>query len=232
MGNSKPPSGNRTVAVADSSPVFRLGMAQLVNQSSTYQWAGEADHHEALMEMLGRFKPDLVVIDFLGNGFSMESIRLGKQISPATHFMAMTEAGTANGIFRALRLGLLGYIKKDCDVREVLEALQVVGEGNRFYCGQILDVLKREGFPLGELDGGEMGCDGVVLTDREVEVLALIAEGHTNLAIAKRLFLSVHTVHTHRKNIMHKLGVRNTAAAVMYAVRSGIVGPNHFLFQG
>jgi DNA-binding CsgD family transcriptional regulator len=60
----------------------------------------------------------------------------------------------------------------------------------------------------------------------------LIAEGHTNLAIAKRLFLSVHTVHTHRKNIMHKLGVRNTAAAVMYAVRSGIVGPNHFLFQG
>jgi DNA-binding NarL/FixJ family response regulator len=75
-------------------------------------------------------------------------------------------------------------------------------------------------------------CDPVTLTEREQEILTLIAEGHTNTSIAERLFVSSHTVGTHRKNMMAKLGVNNTAALVMYAVRSGMVSPNKFLFQG
>ena len=77
----------------------------------------------------------------------------------------------------------------------------------------------------------ELPCDSIELSKREKEVLYFIAEGNTNTEIAEILFLSSHTVTTHRKNIMIKLGVKNTAGIVMYAVKSGIVSPNKFLFQ-
>ena len=72
----------------------------------------------------------------------------------------------------------------------------------------------------------------MVLSDRESEIIVLIAEGNTNAQIAEMLFLSNHTVGTHRKNIMSKLGVRNTAGIVMYAVKTNLISPNKFLFAG
>ncbi|MDP4588684.1 MAG: LuxR C-terminal-related transcriptional regulator, partial [Flavobacteriales bacterium] len=77
----------------------------------------------------------------------------------------------------------------------------------------------------------QVSCEPVSLSARELEVITLIAEGHTNTQIADKLFLSSHTITTHRKNIMQKLGVNNTAAIVMYAVKSGLVSPNKFLFS-
>jgi DNA-binding CsgD family transcriptional regulator len=71
----------------------------------------------------------------------------------------------------------------------------------------------------------------VSITERELEIITLIAEGYTNVEIAEKLFLSPHTVNTHRKNILQKLGVNNTAAIVMYAVKTQLVSPNKFLFS-
>ena len=84
---------------------------------------------------------------------------------------------------------------------------------------------------MNDLDIVELSCEPVVISDRELEVIKLIAEGYTNVEIAEKLFLSPHTVNTHRKNIMQKLGVNNTAAIVMYAVKSQLVSPNKFLFS-
>jgi DNA-binding NarL/FixJ family response regulator len=81
------------------------------------------------------------------------------------------------------------------------------------------------------LESADASCDPIVLSNREIEVLTLISEGLTNVQIADKLFLSSHTVNTHRKNIMQKLRVNNTAAMVMYAVKSGFVSPNRFLFH-
>ena len=77
----------------------------------------------------------------------------------------------------------------------------------------------------------EFNCEPVTVSPRELEVIRLIAEGYTNVQIAEKLFLSTHTVNTHRKNIMQKLGVNNTAAIVMYAVKTQLVSPNKFLFS-
>jgi DNA-binding NarL/FixJ family response regulator len=104
-------------------------------------------------------------------------------------------------------------------------------KGGTFFCGKILDEIRRESIDVTDLEGLELTCDPIVLSGRETEVLQLIAEGHTNTQIAEKLFLSAHTVTTHRKNIMAKLGVNNTAAIVMYAVKTGLVSPNKFLFQ-
>jgi DNA-binding CsgD family transcriptional regulator len=83
---------------------------------------------------------------------------------------------------------------------------------------------------VSDLELADVTCDPILLTVREIEVLTHISEGKTNTQIAELLFLSGHTVNTHRKNIMQKLGVNNTASMVMYAVKSGFVSPNRFLF--
>ena len=96
---------------------------------------------------------------------------------------------------------------------------------------KILKKIRQESIDINDLETVNFSCDAIGLSKREKEVLGLIAEGYTNAKIAELLFLSSHTVTTHRKNIMHKLGVRNTAGIVMYAVKSCIVSPNKFLFS-
>ena len=116
-------------------------------------------------------------------------------------------------------------------MEEVLEAIEITSRGGTFFCGQILDAIRRESIDVSDLELVDFTCDPVVLTEREIEVLTYISEGLTNVQIAEKLFLSSHTVNTHRKNIMQKLGVNNTASMVMYAVKSGFVSPNKFLFH-
>jgi DNA-binding CsgD family transcriptional regulator len=84
---------------------------------------------------------------------------------------------------------------------------------------------------VNDLELTEFNCEAVSITERELEIITLIAEGYTNVEIAEKLFLSPHTVNTHRKNILQKLGVNNTAAIVMYAVKTQLVSPNKFLFS-
>ena len=126
-----------------------------------------------------------------------------------------------------MKAGVDSYIKKSCDLQEIIDAIHNTSKGVNFFCGKILEAIKKDSIEVSLLTNSqEFSCDAVELSKREKEVLCLIAEGLTNTAIADKLFLSSHTVTTHRKNIMIKLGVNNTAGIVMYAVKSGIVSPN------
>lgn len=104
------------------------------------------------------------------------------------------------------------------------------GIGNQFFCGQILETIQRANIDVEDINLENFSCEPVVLSERELEIIVKIAEGFTNGQIAELLHLSTHTVNTHRKNIMAKLGVKNTAGIVMYAVKSNLVSPNKFLF--
>lgn len=116
-------------------------------------------------------------------------------------------------------------------MEEVIQAIEETSKGGTFFCGQILAAIEAESIEVDDLELANANCDPILLTEREIEVLTLISEGLTNVQIADKLFLSNHTVNTHRKNIMQKLGVKNTASMVMFAVKSGFVSPNRFLFQ-
>jgi DNA-binding CsgD family transcriptional regulator len=94
----------------------------------------------------------------------------------------------------------------------------------------LLDTIQRANIDINGIDFDSFSCLPVILSERENEIIKHIAEGQTNIQIAENLFLSNHTVNTHRKNIMSKLGVKNTAGIVMYAVKTQIVSPNKFLF--
>jgi DNA-binding NarL/FixJ family response regulator len=114
---------------------------------------------------------------------------------------------------------------------EIVNAVIETSKGNKFFCGQILETIQKAEIDVNDLDFESFSCEAVVLSERENEIIKLVAEGNTNGKIAELLFLSNHTVNTHRKNIMSKLGVKNTAGIVMYAVKMNIVSPNRFLFS-
>jgi len=219
------------VIIADSNMLIRSGLNDVLRNYDDFQILGEASNEEQMLEMIKNFDPEVVLIDFAARDFSIDAFTKAQRLSSRVKFVAITGEQTGITIVNALRAGVTSYIKKDCDVHEIVDSIRETAKGGRFFCGQILEAIRREAIDVNDLDIVELSCEPVVISDRELEVIKLIAEGYTNVEIAEKLFLSPHTVNTHRKNIMHKLGVNNTAAIVMYAVKSQLVSPNKFLFS-
>lgn len=224
-------TSSTTLAIADSSALFRLGVRNMVRQVEGIEVLGEAATGDDLVGLVQSFQPNVVVVDFLADEFDIDVVRRVKAAHPSTRVLAITTQQSGHTLVNALRAGVDSYIKKDCDLGEVEDAIRETAKGGTFFCGQILDRIRQESINVEDLDTLPLTCDPIHLSGRETEVLQLIAEGLTNTQVAEKLFLSTHTVTTHRKNIMSKLGVNNTAAMVMYAVKTGLVSPNKFLFQ-
>lgn len=219
------------LAIGDSSALFRLGVRNMVRQIEGVEVIGEAANGVDLTGLVQSFAPDVVVVDFLSEGFDIDVVRAIKAHRPSTRILAITTQQSGHTLVNALKAGVDSYIKKDCDLGEVEDAIRETSKGGTFFCGQILDRIRQESIDVDDLEALPLSCDPIHLSGRETEVLELIAEGLTNTQVAEKLFLSTHTITTHRKNIMSKLGVNNTAAMVMYAVKTGLVSPNKFLFQ-
>jgi len=117
-------------------------------------------------------------------------------------------------------------LMNDCDKDEIIDSVKSCAKGDKFFCGQVLDKLN-----WSEGQESSHGCDPINISERELEVLQLIAEGLTTKQIADKLHLSFHTVMTHRKNMMAKLGLNNTAGLIVYAVKENLISPNKFLFS-
>tara|TARA_B100000767_G_scaffold244067_1_gene242085 strand:+ start:1839 stop:2516 length:678 start_codon:yes stop_codon:yes gene_type:complete len=221
----------KSIIIADSSTIGRIGLNAIINTMDGYEVGGEAENSEEVFALIGKNMPHIVIIDFLSDGFDIETVVEIRRNYPKVMLLAITPLHSGATLTNALRAGIDSYIKKSCDIPEVVDAIEKTSEGTSFYCGKILKKIKKESIDINDLETVDFSCDAIGLSKREKEVLGLIAEGYTNGKIAELLFLSSHTVTTHRKNIMHKLGVRNTAGIVMYAVKSGIVSPNRFLFS-
>jgi DNA-binding NarL/FixJ family response regulator len=145
--------------------------------------------------------------------------------------VAITPDPSQTALMSALRAGVHSYIKKDCGRQEIIDAVLQTADGGKFFCGKILGAVQQASLNLERLVDDPLSCDPVLLTERESEIIRLIAEGCSYTRIADRLGLSAHTVISHRRNIMAKLGVNSTAAVVMYAVKHGFASPNKFLFN-
>lgn len=219
------------ILLADSSPVFRYGLENILRNEGRCSTVDHAESGEELEVLVQAMDYDLVIIDCMAPKFAVDNVLNCQRIKPGLRMLAITAAHSGQSIVHALRAGITSYVKKDCSMEEVLEAIEETQAGGTFFCGQILAAIEAESIPVDELEPADASCDPIVLSNREIEVLTLISEGMTNVQIADKLFLSSHTVNTHRKNIMHKLRVNNTAAMVMYAVKSGFISPNRFLFH-
>jgi len=218
------------VIIADSNELVRAGLRSTLLGHDRVKELVEVENSEALRNEALKSESALVMIDYTSPGFDINDIASTLRVNPALRFIGLTYLQSAQTLVDALRGGIMSYIKKDCSLVEISEAVNETASGKKFFCGKILETINKANLNPDELDAGALTCDPLVMTERENEIIVLIAEGYTNDQIADLLFLSKHTVNTHRKNILHKLGVKNTAGIVMYAVKTQLISPNKFLF--
>jgi DNA-binding NarL/FixJ family response regulator len=220
------------IILADSNDLVRVGMRTILSAKDNLEIVGEARNSNELKQQIKIFSVDVVLIDYTSQGFDIDIIPSLLLTNSDVKFIAITPEQSAQTLVDALRSGVMSYVKKDCDVGEILNAVKETGRGNKFFCGQILETIQRASIDVNDIDFESFSCEPIVLSERELGIIIHIAEGLTNTQIAEQLFLSPHTVNTHRKNIMAKLGVKNTAGIVMYAVKTNLISPNKFLFAG
>jgi DNA-binding NarL/FixJ family response regulator len=220
------------VVIADSNDLVRMGLHATLSTEKGLEIVGEAKNNSELKNMVRNFGAAIILIDYTSPGFDIDVIPAVLNQNKNVRFLAITPEQSAQTLVDALRSGVSSYVKKDCDLGEIINAVRETGRGNKFFCGQILETIRKASIDVNDIDFESFSCEPIILSERELEIVVLIAEGLTNTQIADQLFLSNHTVNTHRKNIMAKLGVKNTAGVVMYAVKTNLVSPNKFLFAG
>ena len=216
--------------LADSNELIRIGLRTILSNQEGIQIVGEATNNYELKSLVKNFGSDILLIDFTSTGFTIDVIPQLLASYPLIKVIAITPEQSAQTLVDALRGGVKSYVKKDCEISEIINSVKETAQGNKFFCGQILETIQLASIDVDDIDFESFTCEPVILSERENEIIRYIAEGQTNAQIAEILFLSNHTINTHRKNIMAKLGVKNTAGIVMYAVKTNLVSPNKFLF--
>ena len=216
--------------LADSNEIIRIGLRTLLSTERNIQIVGEARNNEELIALNKAFDANIILVDYTSKGFSIDVIPQILQKKPDLSVVAITPEQSAQTLVNALRSGVKSYIKKDCDSSEIIDSIRETWRGNKFFCGQILETIRDASIDVNDIDFDSFSCEPITSSERETEIITMIAEGLTNVMIADSLCLSNHTINTHRKNIMAKLGVKNTAGIVIYAVKTNLVSPNKFLF--
>tara|TARA_B110000459_G_C16615755_1_gene498747 strand:- start:804 stop:1433 length:630 start_codon:yes stop_codon:yes gene_type:complete len=205
------------ILIANSNQIVGEGLKTIIQSKLGNRVLGLATSIQHLEQQSSKYFPDLVVIDYSSEEFGVQSIKEIKKIYKDCKILAITDKLPKATVYSALKNGVDSYLLSDCEKPEIVEAIADTHLGKRFYCGEVIDLLA-EG-----TDAEKNGCSGISLSEREIEVIRLISDGSTNKEIADQLFLSTHTVNTHRKNIMNKLGIKNTAGIVIYAFRENII---------
>lgn len=208
------------VLLADDHPVVREGLRALLASEADFEVVGEAEGGEAVPGLMEELYPDVVVLDLMmpGRGGSVV-IRELRRRWPETRVLVLSMHDDEASVLEALRSGALGYALKQARPAELVRAVREVGAGRRY----LSPPLSERAVEAYARRAGQRYDPFDMLTDREREVLGLVAEGHTNAAIGEALFISKRTVETHRAHLMKKLALHSQAELVRYAVRRGIV---------
>jgi DNA-binding NarL/FixJ family response regulator len=210
-----------TILLADDHSVVRQGLRVLLDAQPDFSVVGEATNGIELVEMVEALHPDVVLADLAMP--DLNGIEATHQIcrrAPKTRVVILSMHSSASYIIRALRSGALGYVLKDANIQEVIQAVRNAAQGQRYLSAQVSDRLVEILLQGGNLEQSDLERK---LTGREREILQLIAEGNTNAQIAEKLVISPRTVETHRSRIMGKLNFDSHTDLVRYAIQQGII---------
>ena len=210
-----------TVVLADDHKVIRQGLRTLIEEQSDMEVVGEAGDGRAAIDMCEDLQPDVVVMDVAMPDLNgIEATRHVVSECPDTKVLALSMHADRHYAAGMLGAGATGYVLKDCAFDELADAIRTVADGGRYLSAEIEGVVLKD--YVERLSGGGGDSAFSVLTDREREVLQLVAEGQTTKEIAANLHVSVKTVESHRQNIMDKLELRSIAELTKYAIREGL----------
>ncbi len=203
----------------------------LLNGEKDIKIVGEASDSKELKEKAIASQPDVLIIDHSGEKFNLKSIGFTGSMLPKTHLLGITHLQPKHKMIRAIEAGVRSHVLSICSAKEIKEAVYATAKGEKFFCGTIVESMVGGNEEILEEGIPATSCDPVKISGRELEIIKNIAQGYTNKEIADRLFISTHTVMTHRKNIMCKLGINNTAGLVIYAVKENLVEPSQYKFE-
>ena len=206
------------VLIADDHPLVREGLRGLISAEPDMELVGEAANGAEAIEKAAGLDPDVILLDLLMPVKSgLEAIIEIKQHNPDARILVVTSFAEDEQIFPAIKAGALGYLLKDTSPRELLQAIRNVRQGESSLHPAIARRLVRQ---LSE--PSVSSADETLLTQREVEVLKLVAQGLSNQGIADTLVVSERTVGKHVGNILEKLQLANRTQAALYALREGL----------
>jgi NarL family two-component system response regulator LiaR len=215
------------VAIADDHAVVRQGLRTFLELQGDVEVVGEAVDGEEAVELVARTEPDVVLLDLvMPRVDGIEAIRRIRARCPATRILVLTSFADDHTVLPAVRAGAAGYLLKDVQPPELVAAIRTVHAGEALLAPTVATMLVEQLATEEEARNGAAADApaGPHLTPRELEVLAELARGRANKAIAFELGVSERTVKTHVSNILAKLGFTDRTQAAVYAVEQGLVG--------
>jgi len=206
------------VLVIDDEGLLRDGLCALINLEENFAVAGAMGGMAAVQTVSLATEPDVIVADLSASGAGAEMVTAARARWPAARILVLTSQSDVDSIESALRAGVDGYLLKTDQRSELLTALRTVVQGQRYISPTLFDRVAIG--PVGQ-QGPAKQIESDGLSDREREVMRLIAQGLRTREIAERLSVSHKTVEKHRTNLMRKLGLRSAAAVAAYAISNG-----------
>lgn len=213
--------------IAEHNYLIRQGLKKVFETLNNIVVVGEVSTGEYLSAEVHKSEADVLMINYSTADFSVSDVLATMKANPKLKVIGITPECKVEQIKQLIKSGINGHLMSDCDHDEIVESILSTVRNEKFFCGKILDRINES---VGE--SSQFGCEPVSISERELEILHLVAEGLTTKQIAVKLHLSFHTVMTHRKNMMAKLGINNTAGLIIYAVKENLISPNRFLFSG
>lgn len=202
------------ILMVDDHPLVREGMKVLLTKETAFDWVGEASGAHDALPQIQRLQPDVVILDISLPGES--GVSLARRIqTTGSRVLVLSMHDEEEFVRLAFQAGALGYLTKSSPSSEIIEAIRAVDRGEKFIGSQLGKALAERTL-LEANDSGE-------ITEREREVLSLVAKGLSAKEIATRLEISHRTVESHRNNLMKKLGARNSAELVRIGLDRGLV---------
>lgn len=210
------------VLLADDHHMVRSGLKLIIDSQPDMKVVGEAANGLEAIQMVEEIRPDVVVMDIsMPNLGGLEATRRIRRQQDGPQVLMLTMHDNEQFFFQAIQAGASGYITKGAPEWELLTAIRSVDQGNCYLNSGVAKLLVND--YLERVRRGERRQPDDILTDREREILNLVAAGHSNREIAQILNISEHTVHNHRARLMEKLGVHNRLELLKYALRQGII---------
>jgi two-component system, NarL family, response regulator NreC len=210
------------ILLADDHTVVRDGLRALVEKQPDMAVIGEAADGRDTIRMAEEQSPDVIIMDIaMPNMNGIEATRRILASNPQTAVLMLSMHQDESYVLRSLKAGARGYLLKDSVRSDVIEAIRAVVHGRSFLTRKVSRILQEDYVREMERRGLEDSYD--LLTDREREILQLVAEGRTNKEVASLLNISLTTVETHRTHILQKLNLHSIPELILYAVRKGII---------
>jgi len=209
------------ILLVDDHTIFRAGVRVLLEMQPDFKVVGEAEDGAIALTLVRQLQPDVVLMDIAMPGVDgLSAARQIKELTPSTKIILLTQHENREYIQPALKIGAEGYVLKRAAADELVMAIRAVYQGKSFLDSDVTSTILAD-YSQNRKPGAE--TDYQQLSEREREILVMLAHGYTNRRIAELLKISPKTVDFHRARIMSKLGIKGRVALAQYALRHGLV---------